>query len=329
MDGLSLKICPDAAVWDDFVQSSPQGSVFVFNSFIRAQGFKPRFYFVSAGASTVAGFPLLFEEGHEDPVKAPSLYSMYQGILFSPEISHLPSHSRTGKQHDIVAFILGELTRERTRTSFCLHYNFEDLRPIQWHCYHGSPAEKFGIDLRYTGLVDFNDYPTFDDYLHGIRKCRVQEYKKALKEGYEIIAGTADDIPVFLDLYTKTFDKSDVATPPAHLEMIGRLVRAALEEKWGEFLLCRHPQGSFIGGTLFLYDSKSSYYLFGANDPQYRKSGANTLLLVENLRRTHEKKRRYADFVGINSPRRGDFKISFNATVTPYFLIHQEKSGAP
>jgi hypothetical protein len=35
---------------------------------------------------------------------------------------------------------------------------------------------------------------------------------------------------------------------------------------------------------------------------------------------------RMLDFVGVNSPQRGDFKLSFNPELVPYFEVHLDGS---
>jgi len=68
-------------------------------------------------------------------------------------------------------------------------------------------------------------------------------------------------------------------------------------------------------------DKNTGYYLFGANDPTYRASGSSSYLLLENIHRCKEKRLKLIDFVGVNSPNRADFKVSFNADVVPYFIV--------
>ena len=62
-----------------------------------------------------------------------------------------------------------------------------------------------------------------------------------------------------------------------------------------------------------------SYYLIGANDPNYRKDGAGGFVVLEQIRYCIEQGLSYVDFMGINSLLRGDFKISLNADPVSYF----------
>jgi len=72
--------------------------------------------------------------------------------------------------------------------------------------------------------------------------------------------------------------------------------------------------------VLFLYDDRTAYYMFGANDPAYRNTSAGTFLLMNMIKEAFEMGLKEIDFVGVNSPNRGDYKISFNADIKPHFV---------
>ena len=74
--------------------------------------------------------------------------------------------------------------------------------------------------------------------------------------------------------------------------------------------------------AFFVSDSRCSYYLFGANDPSMRETNASSKLLLNNIDLSARKGLHIFDFVGVNSPQRGDFKLSFNAELVPYQEVH-------
>src|SRR5262249_12920131 len=87
--------------------------------------------------------------------------------------------------------------------------------------------------------------------------------------------------------------------------------------------------GEVAGANLFLFDRSCGYYMFGANDPEYRKTGAGTLLLAHSIRHCMERGLESVDVVGINSPNRGDFKTSFNAAPSAYHVVTREAPEGP
>ena len=67
--------------------------------------------------------------------------------------------------------------------------------------------------------------------------------------------------------------------------------------------------------------STIGYYQFGANDPDYRSSGASAHLMFETICMLAKRGIELIDFVGVNSPSRGDYKLSFNPTLKPYYVV--------
>jgi lipid II:glycine glycyltransferase (peptidoglycan interpeptide bridge formation enzyme) len=133
------------------------------------------------------------------------------------------------------------------------------------------------------------------------------------------------DIDTFEQLYRMTFARQGVF----HEEELNLLVRSitttAIQEGFGDLLICRNRDGQAISATLFLFDEKCGYYMFGANHPEHNKANGGTLLLLENIRCCQSRSLEFVDVMGINSPNRGDFKTSFNAVPVPYFVVTWER----
>jgi lipid II:glycine glycyltransferase (peptidoglycan interpeptide bridge formation enzyme) len=126
-------------------------------------------------------------------------------------------------------------------------------------------------------------------------------------------------------LHALTFARQNIERDPDEVRLLRSVSRAALEKGFGELLTCVSPDGAVVSATLFLFDRDCAYYWVAANDPEYRKTGCASYLLIENIRYWQKKGLRALDFVGINSPNRGDFKTSFNAVPVPYFFVTWER----
>jgi hypothetical protein len=229
-----------------------------------------------------------------------------------------PIHRRAKVGLELIGLLLDACVTRYQRFSFCLHHCFDDLRAFQWLNYHAGDDEKINIRVAYTGLIDLGKEASFDAYLATIRSVKRQEYRKAslLPVANEGLEG----IDVLASLHRMTFERQDVVYDPKQEVLLRSIASSALRHSYGDLLVCRMPSGEPVAATLFLRDTHSSYYLFGANHPLYRKSGAGTYLVLENIRRAYETGLREVDLVGINSPARGDFKTSLNAKPVAYFL---------
>ena len=319
---LALIECTDKNHWDRFVGESPHGSVFCLTPFLDVLEEDYRLLFVADREEMLAGVVVILADGR--PVSAPYPLSVYQGVLLSRSLCLQQPHSRGRQTLEVLSFLLAALEGRFDRISLCLHYRFEDLRGFSWFHYHEPERGQFRLELQYTGLLDLGQVADFDGYLHSIRGLRLREYRRA--QAHRFTVAPADDIDTLDRLHALTFERQGLTRDAGEVRLLRSVVQAALSHGFGELLFCRDAQGTVLSATLFLYDHRSGYYLVGANHPEHRHSGTGTFLMLESLRRNQARGLATVDFVGINSPNRGDFKTSFNAVPVPYFLATWERT---
>ena len=318
---LNLELCNNKQKWDDFVEASPQGNPFCATYFLDALKEDYDLLFVKQGERNVLGALVLNRKG--EPIRAPYPFTMYQGVLFNSSILNMSYHRRAKRTLEITDFLLSEMEKRYNRISFCLHYMIEDLRSFQWFHYHEPQLGRFNIELCYTGTLDLSPIQDFEDYLMSVRKVRRYEYRQAQKDGF--IIEESKNLDILVELHDLTFQKQGIKKNEKREQLVRAISEAALSSGNGKLLVCRDKKGIVASVSLFLYDSQCGYYLFGANNPEYLNTGSGTYLLLEQIRQCKEKGFKKVDFVGINSPNRGDFKTSFNAMPAPYFIVKWEK----
>ena len=222
---------------------------------------------------------------------------------------------KISKNFKTLTSLLDLITREKKSFYLSLHPEMQDLRPFQWHKYNLKNKKKFEMILQYTGIINLDDYVSFDEFLGTIRSVRRQEYKKALNAKLSITI--SKNINKFLSLYEKTFARQNLKIYDE------KLVRSILEQlnisDSGEIVFCSDQNDNLISTIVIAHDKSCSYYLFGASDPKYRNINGNTYLLLNTIQKLFTEGKKKFDFCGVNSPNRGDFKLSFNAEVIPYF----------
>jgi len=313
--------CTDKKVWDDFARSSTQGNIFCNTVFLDSLGEEYELLFVEESGGVQVGTVVLKKDGQ--PIRAPYPFTMYQGVLFDAAIQTMPHHKRLKRCMELLDFLLVNLEQRYNRMSWCLHPTFDDLRSFQWFHYHAPERGQFKIDLRYTGRLDLLSIKSFEDCLASVRSVRRQEYRYACQDG--LTAEVSTDVDILDRLHQLTFARQGIERPSEEGRLLRSISQAALARGFGRLLVCKDSHGTALSATLFLQDAHCGYYLFGANHPDARKSGSGTFLLLESIRHCMERGLAWVDFVGINSPNRGDFKTSFNATPVPYFIVTWEK----
>jgi hypothetical protein len=313
---LQLAEATDHAAWDAWVEQSPQGTVFSKLAFLRSLKTPFRLFAVENAGRPVALVPTI-ESKAGNPMRFP--FTPYQGILFLPD----PQSGRRQQilnEFRITEFVVSQLTERYREIAMTLSWNFQDIRPFLWHNY-GAVGGHFDAQPRYTAVLELDSIESAA-YASHVRASRRQELKKAA--GYSI--KTETQLDDFLRLYSGTFSRQGIAVDDARLALVGNISRHALLHGYGRLSSCSTESG-IAAMSLFLYDSRRAYYLFAANDPTQRDSGASTRLMFDNILEAKRRGLQELDFVGVNSPARGDFKLSFNPQLKLYFELSYPRSS--
>ena len=302
------------SAWDALVRESPQGHVFSSSAFLQSLGASYRCYVVATPQGEIlAGAAIVMSEFAM--ARAPFAFTPHQGILFSKSVTSLGQQKRLTAEFRITTFFIESLRDVFTNFSMALSPFFGDLRPFQWHNYGKHELPQFEIRQRYTGHVSLIDFE-LNTYLSKVRTVRRQEYKKT-----RAVIEPSHDLKSFLKLYQQTFDRQGIFIDGQTLSLVESICSKALENGYGN-LSCAQVDGQAASMAFFVTDSKCAYYLFGANHPDLRDAHASSKLLIDNISIFAANGLEKFDFVGVNSPQRGDFKLSFNAELIPYQEVH-------
>ena len=306
--------CNDAGQWDALIDSSPQGHIFSKSDFLSSLGMPYSCHVVTDSQGQVLAGVAVLTDGLK-MVQAPFAFTPHQGIVFSNLVCLLNAQKRLTVQFRITEFLINELLNIYSNFSMALSPFFKDMRPFLWHKYGKKKEEQFDIKLRYTGFINLQNF-NLNEFLSTVRTVRRQEYKKSFAR----IQKTTD-LKSFLSLYQQTFERQGLNISTDTISLVHRICEHALSKGYG------HLSAAYIGDRIasmafFVKDAKCAYYLFGASDPSMRDANASSKLLLDNIAEyAHQGMMRF-DFVGVNSPQRGDFKLSFNAELMPYHEVH-------
>ncbi|MFL6636152.1 MAG: GNAT family N-acetyltransferase [Massilia sp.] len=310
---LELVEADDDAQWDALVDASPQGTVFSKTAFLRSLNKPFRRFQVRSQGKVLAQIAAVEDESGRRIIQAD--FTPYQGILFAPAPAGTLPRQRVLDEFRLTEFLIVALCARYAEVAACLSWHVTDVRPFLWHNYHAPALGQFKVQPRYTAVLDLQ--VAADEVITGqARACRRQEWRK----GAAFHVDREADVNVFLDLYARTFARQGIALPQATLDLVRSIATAALDGGYGALSGCVTPQG-MASMNLFLFDATRAYYLFAANDPDLRNTGAASKLMFENIFDARARGMRELDFVGANSPNRADFKLSFNPELKPYFDV--------
>ena len=305
--------CLEHDIWDSFVDNSLQRNIFCNSRFLNARYNNFKLYFVKNNSNIMLGCILILDKDGKTCITP----FMYQGILFSQYIESIKLHKKVQQILELTQYLLIELESLYGSIFLSLHHSLKDLRGFQWHNYHNQNGLQPKLNLNYTGVLDLVKIGSFDQVLLNARTDRRQAYNKCVKNGFTV--EESSDINILNLLHNKTFERQGKSRSEGEVLLATTLAEKSISKGFGRLLICKDDKGSPASASLFLFDDKTGYYLVGANDPEYRKYGAGTFVIFEQIRKCLEDGLSQVDFIGINSPNRGDFKTSFGAIPVKYF----------
>jgi hypothetical protein len=185
--------------------------------------------------------------------------------------------------------------------------------PFKW--------KEFSETSRYTYLLP--DLSCLDTVRLEFKENIRREIKKAEKK---LTISITDDIELFYKINQKTFDRQKIKNPYS-LDLFKRVDETCREQKCRSIYVAKDNDGNIHGAVYIVWDKHASYYLAGGSDPEFRTSGAHSLLMWEAIKDASKRDHTF-DFKGsmIESVER--FFRGFGAVQTPYFKLKKYNSKA-
>lgn len=314
MNDLRINFNENKEVWNLFVTNSSQCNIFSNSNFLDSLNIKYDLATCYFKDNIVCGAPILYDfDGSVRNKQFP--FTQYHGLLLA-ESGYKKSHSQITNEYKITNFFIAEIVAKYKKICLSNSWHLNDLRPFQWFNYNNPEKGMFQIDLRYTGVLKLNKLNSLNDLLSEIRTVRRQEFNKS---SISLSFKFGDDVEILDDLHKKTFERQNIKRTFTDGALLKSISRRALDLGYGKIGFA-YLKNEPVSAALFLYDKNSAYYLFGANHPDYRSLGSGTFVMVNMINDAIINSFSQVDFCGVNSPNRGDFKISFNAEIKPYFI---------
>ena len=222
----------------------------------------------------------------------------YQGYFAKPDESSNSYTAYSFYKKSIDAFC--ENLPKHDALILKLHPSINYVLPFIWR--------GFQVSTRFTFLLNLQEILNYKESLK-------REIKKAEKD---LIIETSSNIEELFQL--KKLNQKARNTPlDFDLNYLNDFYTRFATNNKAKLLIAK-KENTTIGALLLVYDNETAYYLAGAIHPDYRTSGALSILLnyaIQESRATSK----YFDFEGSMEPGIARYFASFGAEATPYFLI--------
>lgn len=307
--------------WDKFVQLSANGTAFSYSEYLKNINANTTVYYCLKSEEARAAVAIVESKDKKDSVLHD--FVIYNGIMFAPLANKQNNSQVLSEYFKIATFIAGELAKIYKTVNISLHHSITDIRPFLWFNY-GTAQPKYEPTIMYTSRVhigDFNkDLKNEDITLFlNASSSRRQEIRYAVKKG--VITKKEFEADYFVDFYDKTMKRQNIEVENNVLDEMKTLITGLFEVGLGEMFVSYTAKGDVGSMAFFCFDNKRAYYLFGANDPDLRDSHTGTAVLWDSFQYLSQDGIKEVDLEGVNSPKRGWFKLSFGGTLETYFKL--------
>ena len=305
--------------WDEFLELSPQASVFCTSWFLSCYSGRCDYWVLRDDTEEmVAGTPILHDETGKTYLET-APYSMYVGPVMGEKTSMWPHHKKGKAIPEILQYLILELLKIYRHLALSFHHDHKDLRGVQWVCYAPEFKGTMAMELRYTADIKIPADSEAMTWLSEMRSVRRQEINKTKRLGFT--SESVTNVEAMTEIYKKTFSRQEISIDESHQNLVNSIATKAIRGGYGLMTAVRDKQGCLCSAYLFLIFKDKAYYLFGANDPEFRKLSPSTQLMYDSVMLLHQHGIKTLDFCGVNSPNRGDYKTSFNAITAPYYNV--------
>jgi len=322
MGKYTLNPVNDDNKWDAFIETSRQGTLFSLSDYLRFAVNNYRRFWIKKGKQIKAG--LVFVSNADGTQCIFDDLVIYSGLMFVDNHGVKPTKARA-ERFRITEVVIDWLTENFSKIQLTLAPQFEDLRPFSWHNYHSNePNDHFYLNLHYTSYLDITSIGNHSEEeesscFKGLETIRQRNIRQARKDnaGYVIEKNGS----LFTKCYKALMEAQSIEVSNEKISRMADLIDGLIEKGKAKMLISKNGKGESLYATVFGWDSKRAYYLFGAPFPDASEHYKGTIAFWDFFHVLASQGINFVDMEGVNSPNRGRFKLGFGGDLRPYYKI--------
>jgi hypothetical protein len=295
----------DKKVWDNFVSSSSNGTIFHTALWLDIWGGEFDIWGIFKGEQLVAGFVAPYKRAMGVKIVWQPPLTPYSGLVFRRYECKYVTELTDKKEiaTELIAFL-------RTQYRWGI-LSFDplvtDMQPFIWN--------GFKVNVHYTYILDLTD---MQKRWEEMSKDAKYEIRKASADGLVVVEATSFD--QVLDLVIKTYQRQKLQF--RYVELFRRYYEVLTKNDQCRGLLCLNREGNRIAASFIVWDAKKAYDLLGGYDEKNKHSGAMRLCDWEGINYiSNTPGCKEFDFEGSMIPRIEKPFREFGGKLTPYYQI--------
>jgi hypothetical protein len=303
----------DRRLWDELVETSPQGTIFHKSFWLETSSdlFDKvlRIYGCFNGDSLIGGCSV-YLGGIKFMRFASSTVEMtpYGGLVLEQT-----STTKVRERESLYNEVIEALVRmfDQSGLPYIKLTNspgLVDIRPFSWNGWESK--------VLYTYCFDLDG-----DIGERISKKARNTVRKAAKS--DITIKNSRDIDAFYGLFSMTFERQGLK-PLVTREFMERMVKLVEAQGVGDMWIAETSTGEAAAAEIFIWDNKRAYRWSAASHPGYRDTGAASFLLYDIFGHLKEKGFKEVNLMAANTPNLTKFISSFNPRLIHYYSVERK-----
>ncbi len=296
----------DLSGWDEFVETSSQGSIYCRSWWLRTVcGDQFRIYVAIQNSKIVGGMVLPIQQKYFLTYSMMPKFTQTLGPLFEP-LDHLGTKSRITTQVKILDALLDQFPIFQYFSHNCSP-NFTNWLPFYW--------ADFDQTTKYTYVLDNLD--NLEEIYSGFSKGYRNAIRRANDKGIKVIP--LDDIEEFIRINSLTFLRKGLKLPYSKT-FIKNLISSSFQNNSGSILFAIDSSGDKHAAIFLIHNQRHTINLMKGFDPAFSSSGANILLMWDAIQFASNKSKEF-DFEGSMIKEIEIVNRRFGAQQKPYFNL--------
>lgn len=312
--------------WELLINNSKQSNLFSRVFYLKNAETNFHLWKVLQGKEIKAGVCLNVDSKGKNCIE--DKFIIHNGIFFNLNDKRALSKRRED-EFQITDFIIKNLITIYDEIFISLDPQVNDVRPFQWFNYDND-GPKFQIKIKYTTLLNLEELKLNkkkDEELSifkNLEPVRRYSIRQAIKDKCKVEFNS--DPLKFLELYKIFLKKGNPINFQNEFRVISDICSALLNENRGIVTYVYNNSNDLVYSMITGWDNCKAYYLFGVGSDKKKEPWQGTIGLWEILKYISRiKKLNIFDFEGVNSPKRGWFKLGFGGELISYYQIKYDK----
>ena len=305
--------------WDNFLRKTENQNIYSSSDMINSSNFDPKRYFIKKKDEIFASFHLLFNRKKID--LGDRIYTPLNFKIFEKQ----NSASIKYKKFEIIETYANFLYNNFKEGNICFDYSTADLRPFYWINFNMKKQAFSTKFVKYTSILNLKEFSDFTDYSEITSNNFFKNFSRSLKQQ---ISKSVDEQFSFkeefdFDFFKNTFEKN-LSKQKSKIDINFSSLKKVYENLYNKknlymFLSLKNNRKTSF--CIFGVIGKKAIYLNGGRILNSNDDNSLTHNLLMSLSILKKRGVETLDLEGVNSPKRGFWKLAFGGEIKPYYHL--------